>query len=531
MDTRKRSMADSPHKGSKSLPSKTRKDNHSGAPTKDVGAPHFAPVDAGTPLPPQPCINVKFLIPSRAMGPIMGRKGEALNQWQQTNLKVKISKANSFFPGTQRRVCLMIGAVEKVTEALIAFNDKIWSRDGVQFDAAKELEMTLVVPNETAGLIIGSGGRFIKDLVNETGADIKLSRKEDDFIVSERKVVVTGRRDSILEALGRILKQVQEDPYSGSCLTVDYDPDGRFSRSKDKGASKPEEMASDPGHAIDRSDKSSPFTVHLSSGELMHLKMKMDGSHSHIDPNLTEQYLHALGNNIRQSGIYPPPSTDDILRSFSTLISHGIFQFEFTANRPPPAQPPFVVEEPSHMRKATYPPGPPPLGAPWPEIPPSATDGPQIQEEEKIEIEDGSIGSIMGRGGQILSEIQKSSRSNIVISPMGVFASGTRNRIIFVAGDSQDLLHIHTLHLSRSNHHSIDHSLGVADRIRPERGVVGSCLTYLPQDVLTTRSTRGPNWNEGQATNPVEAKFSPAGPASPSAAGDPAGGLHGGYKS
>ncbi|XP_059087151.1 RNA-binding protein Nova-1-like [Tigriopus californicus] len=447
MESRKR-LPDSHH--CKPASSKTRREDQNHA--KDGKSNREDPRMEG--MRGRNFINVKLLIPPRAVGSIMGKGGEALNQWQMNDLKVKMSRATSFFPGTSSRVCLLTGCGEKVQEALEAFAIKIWSRNGA-IDTERDLYLTLVVPNETAGLIIGTKGRQIKYISETSGAQVVLSRKEDDYIVQERQVTVSGNKASVLRAVDLILQQIHDDPFSGSCLTVDYDVNK--SRSRDERSMK---MAPSNHPAVadlsslDRSDKNSPFTVSLSSGESMHLKLKMDGSNSHIDPNLSEQYLHAIGNSLRHSGFYSPTAIDDTLRSFSSLISHGIFQFEFTCNQGP-SQSAFVEPPTSGAIPMDIP--PPPMvtitttanpnsdttfvsyqNPAWPANAAHEAMGnanePETREEETIEIEDSAIGSIMGRGGHILVEIQKTSQTTIVISSIGVFAPNTMNRIVTITG-------------------------------------------------------------------------------------------------
>ncbi|GIY40614.1 RNA-binding protein Nova-1 [Caerostris extrusa] len=62
----------------------------------------------------------------------------------------------------------------------------------------------------------------------------------------------------------------------------------------------------------------------------------------------------------------------------------------------------------------------------------------QIGDTTKIEIEVGEniVGAILGPGGKALVEIQRFSGANIQISKKGIFAPGTRNRIVTITGFS-----------------------------------------------------------------------------------------------
>ena len=52
----------------------------------------------------------------------------------------------------------------------------------------------------------------------------------------------------------------------------------------------------------------------------------------------------------------------------------------------------------------------------------------------EVEIGDNIVGAILGHGGKSLVEIQRISGANIQISKKGIFAPGTRNRIVTITG-------------------------------------------------------------------------------------------------
>ncbi len=49
-----------------------------------------------------------------------------------------------------------------------------------------------MVPNSTAGMIIGKGGSFIKEIKNKTGAFIQVSQKSKEMNLAERCITVGG---------------------------------------------------------------------------------------------------------------------------------------------------------------------------------------------------------------------------------------------------------------------------------------------------------------------------------------------------
>jgi len=53
-------------------------------------------------------------------------------------------------------------------------------------------QVKIVVPNATIGMIIGKGGRYIKQIKDETGAFVQISQKSPDGVLVERVITVAG---------------------------------------------------------------------------------------------------------------------------------------------------------------------------------------------------------------------------------------------------------------------------------------------------------------------------------------------------
>ena len=54
------------------------------------------------------------------------------------------------------------------------------------------LQMKIVVPNVTVGMIIGRGGCYIKQIKDDTGAYVQISQKAPDTLLVERVVTIGG---------------------------------------------------------------------------------------------------------------------------------------------------------------------------------------------------------------------------------------------------------------------------------------------------------------------------------------------------
>ena len=69
--------------------------------------------------------------------------------------------------------------------------------------------MKAIVPNSTAGMIIGKGGTFVKQIKDESGAFIQLSQKSKDTALPERVVTVIGEPENNKKAMRMILEKIQ----------------------------------------------------------------------------------------------------------------------------------------------------------------------------------------------------------------------------------------------------------------------------------------------------------------------------------
>ena len=71
-------------------------------------------------------------------------------------------------------------------------------------------KIKLLIPNTTAGLLIGKGGSFIKQIKEESGAFVQISPKRTDL--SERIVTIEGEIEKRNRALKLVLNKIAEDP-------------------------------------------------------------------------------------------------------------------------------------------------------------------------------------------------------------------------------------------------------------------------------------------------------------------------------
>ncbi|TPP57769.1 RNA-binding protein Nova [Fasciola gigantica] len=176
-------------------------------------------------------MHLKVLIPSIAAGAVIGKSGEAIGKIQKdTNTKVKISKQDEFYPGTTERVCLIIGSIDGVMSVHNYIMDRIMEKPDPnphatgegRLNVERHKQVKILVPNSTAGMVIGKGGSYIQEIKDKTGAYVQISQKSREFNLFERCIIIAGDLDQTRAAVQLILAVIAADPQSASCPNLSY---------------------------------------------------------------------------------------------------------------------------------------------------------------------------------------------------------------------------------------------------------------------------------------------------------------------
>ena len=196
-----------------------------------------ASATTNTGLPPnvQPGSNagqilLKMLVPAYAAGSVIGKNGQTITHLQkETGVNIKLSKAKDFYPGTTERIALIQGKYDGVLLVLRFIIDKVYEfpipKDMVMQNAERAKQVKTIVPNTTAGLIIGKKGATIKTIMETTKAKVQLTQKPDSPSMQqllERVITVVGERDQLYAASQMILTRIRDDPQSASCPNLSY---------------------------------------------------------------------------------------------------------------------------------------------------------------------------------------------------------------------------------------------------------------------------------------------------------------------
>ena len=401
---------------------------------------------------------LKVLIPSYAAGSIIGKGGQTIVQLQkETGATIKLSKSKDFYPGTTERVCLIQGTIEAlnavhgfIAEKIREMPQNVAKTEPVSIlqpqttvnpDRIKQVK--IIVPNSTAGLIIGKGGATVKAIMEQSGAWVQLSQKPDGINLQERVVTVSGEPEQNRKAVELIIQKIQEDPQSGSCLNISY--------------------ANVTGPVANSNPTGSPYantaevlpTAAAAAGLLGHANLAGVAAFPAVLSGFTGNDLVAItsalntlasyGYNLNTLGLglsqaaatgalaaaaasaNPAAAAANLLATYASEASASGSTAGGTAGT-------FALGGLAAATAATngYFGAASPLAASAILGTEKSTDG--SKDVVEIAVPENLVGAILGKGGKTLVEYQELTGARIQISKKGEFVPGTRNRKVTITG-------------------------------------------------------------------------------------------------
>ncbi|KAL0868822.1 hypothetical protein ABMA27_007184 [Loxostege sticticalis] len=293
----------------------------------------------------EPTYHFKVLVPSMVAGAIIGKGGETIAQLQKdTGARVKMSKSHDFYPGTTERACLITGSVDGIMVVLDFIMDKIKEKpelvkpfpEGVdtKIPQDRDKQVKILVPNSTAGMIIGKGGNYIKQIKETSGSYVQISQKAKELSLQERCITVVGEKDGNKKACLMILQKVVDDPQSGSCPNVSYaDVAGPVANYNPTGS--PYAVASEvtEGHSLGGSVggvggvgsvlvNGAAAAAAAGLGALS-LTLSLAPPGTQPPAPLTQHTLDHIKVALRQSG-YSEAGVSEIAAALALLVKHGV---------------------------------------------------------------------------------------------------------------------------------------------------------------------------------------------------------------
>jgi ribosomal protein S3 len=268
-------------------------------------------------------VYLKLLIPASAAGGVIGRGGEKIAQIQKDAcVKMKMSKANDYYPNTNERVCLIIGTIRAVLKAhdLIVerIQEKPDSSNRSQVDRENEErvnQIKILIPNSTAGLLIGKAGTYIKQIKDDSGAFVQISSKQTDL--PERIVTIEGEMEKRNKALELVVKKIAEDPQHNSVTNLNYSDmhssSGNIQGQNANGGMSQNGSAS--GGQNNKFDFNSVANYLAGLNNLALLIINCGGSY--------QMSAESLRNALRSSG-YSANAIIEIIDAITILMSYGL---------------------------------------------------------------------------------------------------------------------------------------------------------------------------------------------------------------
>jgi hypothetical protein len=434
---------------------------------------------------------VKLLVSNNVAGSIIGRAGQTISELQsQSAARIKLSQTGDFYPGTQDRVCLVQGQLEKVKIAVRLLLERLhmlqeqqhtqhlaWQPIPNESPAPGfDFVVRLLVPSSSCGMIIGKAGSNIKHMEEASGvSSVRLSPKETSDPSSPSAAIVAGTSERVVTLTGPTIENcvkclhivldgmmAHHEICRYSNMTTSYSRvvvPGSFNQAPQAGRSVlavPSDV--NPEHAMweaggpynqfeGRRSNSSPdlpgqmiwdqhggpprMPSEPSSGQMMsHHPGEAMQPYSPVFADAPASYSHDMAPMMHSPARGPPPSTNAPVYLLPSPSPTQMDQLSMSNSASAPDLLAMQLQDSLRMNNIA------PCSAPVdythfaPQLPQPTPPGFTAQ----VLVPDTLIGSILGRGGRTLNELQMQSNTRIRISQRGEYVPGTRNRVVTIRG-------------------------------------------------------------------------------------------------
>lgn len=440
---------------------------------------------------------VKILVSNNVAGSIIGRAGQTISELQShSSARIKLSQTGDFYPGTQDRVCLVQGQLENVKTAVRLLLERLHMLQEQQHSQQMgwqpkphessptgfDFVVRILVPSSSCGMLIGKSGSNIKSMEETSGvSSVRLSPKETGdpssptgailAATSERVVTLTGPTlDSCLSCLHIVLDgmSTHHEICRYSNMTTSY---SRVVVHGAYGSMPPVPPGPPVGRPVDVVPNTGPGDSTMWEGAGPSYGQLEVSKRSSSSPDINAQLMweqrasQGLQVDPPSAQIGRPPMGVEQYRpvfpegpqSFAPDISHtgqsGTRASSISASSPPV----YLLSTPNHnqieqssvsnsvsapdllamqlqdtlrINTAQTAAAPVEYNHFASQLPQPTPPGFTAQ----VLVPDPLIGSILGRGGRTLNELQMHSGTRIRISQRGEYVPGTRNRIVTIRG-------------------------------------------------------------------------------------------------
>merc|ERR1712183_324066 len=185
---------------------------------------------------------IKVLVPNDAAGAIIGKGGANLGDLKSRyGVALRISHNRETYPGTDERIVALTGEVGQIIDLHNYIIDKVADArgsDGTKDDRRGNM-VKMILPNITAGLIIGKGGATIKALKEESAAYIDLTGRDESPVQGERILTIKGNTEQRIDAARLVINKVASDPDNMANTSLKYSHRTRGGDQPSRGGDQP----------------------------------------------------------------------------------------------------------------------------------------------------------------------------------------------------------------------------------------------------------------------------------------------------
>lgn len=418
----------------------------------------------------------------------------------QSSGRIKLSQTGDYFPGTQDRVCLVQGQLSNVKLAVRLLLERLYMlqeqqhsqhlawqpKKGTNTPSGFDFVVRVLVPSSSCGMIIGKAGANIKHMEESSGvSSIRLSPKEcldqpqhptaaqAGSGTQERVVTLTGpSKESCIKCLFIVIDGMfanheisrytnMTTSYSRHLVPGTYTPVRQPRRSPHTGPPSTGDW-SNPGISY-----GGTFMIKRSTSQPHFPRIPVDRQRK-LPPRINNKsFVAGRVNQIGQGEPllqqFNPPIVDSHQQSFnSQMPSPSLMPNQDRGQRSnAPGAPVYLIGESSSSLDYSSPiqsssSAPdllalhfqdnlqlsnsqnmgPPLPVDYNHFAPQMPQPTRPGFTAQVLVPDTLIGSILGRGGRTLNELQLHSNTRIRISQRGEYVPGTRNRIVTIRGQT-----------------------------------------------------------------------------------------------
>jgi len=166
---------------------------------------------------------LKILLPERSVGNIIGKEGSVLKRiMEESSARIRISAIDEVLPHTRERIATVSGSLDALLRAQQLIS-AVLSEPRQGEEPSHPPTLKLLMSNGAIGAIIGKGGAVIKEIMQLSGATLKVSQPSEAIVQTQERVLsVTGTAEAIDLAQSEICRRLSVAPPVQQIKETDY---------------------------------------------------------------------------------------------------------------------------------------------------------------------------------------------------------------------------------------------------------------------------------------------------------------------